>query len=275
MNYKEFKSPFEWENFSSYILKTNRYILNRHWKKFIEGILFTATKREIILKKETTLVRARIGSDCEEYKGPGGEIEIDFGPLRPQDIVAPPPHKSKEGRINPRGISYLYLSNDVETAILEVRAWLRQDITVGYFEITKDIKCIDTSRDKKGYYIHLGKKEPKLPPKTKEEYVWSRINEAFSKPVRPGDEYTSYIPTQYLSECFKTTGYDGIIYKSSLTEKGYNIVLFNPKNAYLKGARVFQIKSIKNTYEECGNPYSYKVDKKKNKIISNKTIQRI
>lgn len=96
-----------------------------------------------------------------------------------------------------------------------------------------------------------------------EEYVWSEINASFSKPVSLGDEHTSYIPTQYLSECFKTAGYDGIIYKSALTEKGYNVVLFNPQNAQLTGAKVFQIESIKQTYKECGNQYSCKQQKSK------------
>jgi hypothetical protein len=262
MKHKEFNSPDEWSKFCSYIIGTNRYVLDKYWKKFVDTILFTAAKREMFLKKGDTLVRARIGSHYEEYEGPDGGIEINYGPLRSQDIVAPLPHKSRDGRINPSGISYLYLSNDIETAILEVRPWLKQDVTVGYFEIANNLKCIDTSRDKKGHYIHFGKKQPKLSPEIKEEYVWSRINESFSRPVSSGDEHTSYIPTQYLSECFKTAGYNGIIYKSALTEKGYNIVLFNPKNAHLKGARVFQIKSIKQPYEECGNPYWCKVTKK-------------
>ena len=92
----------------------------------------------------------------------------------------------------------------------------------------------------------------------KEEFVWGGINSSFSRPVRSEDETINYIPTQYLSEFFKNNGYDGIIYKSALTEKGYNIVLFNPKNARLKGARVFQIKSIKQTFEECDNSYTCK-----------------
>lgn len=263
MNYQGFKNTDEWRLFCNYITTKNRYILDKYWRNFISTVLFTAKKRETLLKKGTTLVRARIGSHYEEYENPDGVIDIDYGPLHRQDIEAPPAQKAKDGRINPRGISYLYLSNDVETAILEVRSWLRQDLTVGYFEIISDLKCVDTSRDKKGHYIHFGAKKPNISPKTIEEYVWSSINESFSRPVSSGDEYNDYIPTQYLSECFKLAGYNGVIYKSALTEKGYNVVLFNPKNAFLKGARVFQITSIKQAYEECGNPYSCKVMKNK------------
>lgn len=256
MKPKAFKRPDEWSYFCSYIIKTNRYVLDKHWKEFIDTILFTAAKREIILKKGTTLVRARIGSHYEEKEDPDGELKIEYGPWHCEDIVAPPPDKAMDGRINPRGISYLYLSNDEETAILEVRSWIGQDVSVGYFEISSNLKCIDTSGDKLFPYFYLTKRQPKLTPEIIKKYVWSGINTSFSRPVSLGDEYTSYIPTQYLSECFKTAGYDGIIYKSAYTEKGYNVVLFNPENALLKGASVFQIESIKPLYKKSGNDYS-------------------
>lgn len=256
MNPKTFKSPDEWSSFCRYIVKTNRYVLDKRWKKFINTILFSAAKREVILKKGITLVRARIGSHYEEKEGPDGQLKTEYGPLQCKEMAAPPLDKTRDGRINPRGISYLYLSNDVETSILEVRSWIGQDVSVGYFEISINLKCVDTSRDKLLPYFYLTKRRPKLTPEIIEKYVWSGINASFSRPVSLGDEYSSYIPTQYLSECFKTAVYDGIIYKSALTEKGYNAVLFNPENAKLKGASVFQIESIKQIYKKSGNDYS-------------------
>ena len=96
-------------------------------------------KREEVLNEGITLVRACIGYHYEELTSPDGNIEIIFGPLNRKDIGAPPPHKTSDGRINPRGISYLYLSDDIETALIEVRPWLKQEVTVGYFEITKNL----------------------------------------------------------------------------------------------------------------------------------------
>jgi len=258
MKRKEFKSPNDWQQFCYFILRTNRYVLNKDWADFIDIILFSAKKRETTLEKGTKLVRARIGSYYDEREDENGELTIVSGPLPRNELMAPPPNKAKGGRINPRGISYLYLSNNIETAILEVRAWIDQEVSVGYFEIKKELKCIDTSRDKKGTFFPWGITEEKLTPDEKEEFVWGGINSSFSRPVRSEDETISYIATQYISELFKTNGYDGIIYKSALTEKGYNIVLFNPKNTSLKGARVFKIKSIKQKFEECDNPYTCK-----------------
>jgi hypothetical protein len=258
MKRKEFKSPNEWQEFCNFIVRTNRYVLNKTWTDFINLILFSAQKRETILEKGTKLVRARIGSYYDEREDENGELRVVTGPLPPKELMAPPPKKAEDARINPRGISYLYLSNSVETAILEVRPWIGQEVSVGHFEIEKELKCIDTSRDKKGTFFYFGEGKPKLTQDEKEEFIWGGINSSFSRPVRSADETINYIPTQYLSEIFKSNGYDGIIYKSALTEKGYNIVLFNPKNAGLKGARVFKIKSIKQTFEECDSPYTCK-----------------
>ncbi len=259
MNYKEFESPHEWDRFCSYILEINRYVLDEHWKKFFNVILFTAKKRELILKNGVPLVRARIGSHYDEREDSDGERVLYHGPLAQKEIVAPPPDKSKDGRINPRGISCLYLSNDIKTAISEVRPSLDQDVTVGLFEITKDLKCIDASKDKtRGCYFDLREAEgaaPEVNPETKEEYVWGGINESFSRLVHPGDEHIHYIPTQYLSAHFKAAGYEGIIYKSSLTKEGNNIVLFNPKDASLRGRKLFRIESIDYIYNKCGEPH--------------------
>lgn len=262
MKPKVFKNPDEWSYFCSYIIKTNRYVLDKHWEEFIDTILFTATKREFILKEGKTLKRARIGSLYEEKEDLDGKLKIEYEPLPCKDLVAPPPDKAIDGRINPRGISYLYLSNHEETAILEVRSWIGQDVSVGYFEISNNLKCIDTSRDKEFPYFCLEENPPALTPETIEKYVWSSINESFSRPVSLEDQHIDYIPTQYISECFKMVGYDGIIYKSAYTEKGYNVVIFNPENAKLKGARIFQITSVNPEYEECGNHYSCMATKK-------------
>ncbi len=139
MNHKEFKSPTAWSTFCQFILKTNRYVLNEHWANFIDIILFTAKKREMILKEGTILVRARIGHYEKEYEHPNGGINIEVGPFGINELGAPPAQKAKIGRINPQGISYLYLSNDKQTAILEVRPWLKQTVSVGYFKITSDL----------------------------------------------------------------------------------------------------------------------------------------
>lgn len=261
----QFTSPDEWHDFCRYLQMQNRYVLNKKWNKFIETILFTAKKRVHILKQGKILYRARIGSEEYEYtvKDEKGNScpNIGISPLSPKEIDAPPGEKALEGRINPRGISYLYLANNEETAISEVRPWLGKMITVGQFRLCKDITVVDASRDKHGrHFISDGEIEPS---EEWESYVWRDINRSFSTPVSRGEEHRYYVPTQYLSECFKNAGYDGIMYRSSLTMDGYNIVLFDPRNARLKAAGLYDIKSV--IYEFGGPSNVYVCKEESNK----------
>jgi hypothetical protein len=251
----EFNSPEEWKEFCKYILHKNRYVLSKRWDSFIDAILVTSKKRMHILKKGIRLFRARIGSYEKEYYDENGNFNFDVGPLSPEEIEAPPYDKAQEGRINPKGIPYLYLANNIETAISEVRPWLKANVSVGHFILLNDLKLVDTSKDKHRYYVYFGKGKPKFSSTKKESYIWGDINQSFSIPVTPGDEHNTYVPTQYLSEYFKTHGWDGIIYKSSLNKNGYNIVLFNPQVAYLECAQLFDIEALKYEYKECANPY--------------------
>ena len=248
MDGKEFKTRNDWCSFCGYLRHSNRYVLSKKWSDFLNTILHTAKKRVEILEEECVLYRARIGHDEVRYKGEYGDEPPFYEPFSKENIGAPPPEKARGGRINPRGISVLYLSNNIETAISEVRPWLKQNVTIGKFIVKSGLKIINTTNDKRTLDLFLKDRPPT--PDEKDKYVWGSINNSFSKPVRPGEEYREYIPTQYLSEFFKTNGYDGIAYKSALTENGYNIVLFDPKNTSVKKTELFKIESIKLTYNE-------------------------
>jgi hypothetical protein len=249
MNGKEFKSLNDWHGFCGYLTRSNRYVLNKRWSDFLNTILHTVEKRVEVHEEKFTLFRARIGDNEVKYKDEYGDEDSHHEPFsKEEDIGAPPPKKARGGRINPRGISVLYLSNNIETAISEVRPCLNQNVTIGIFILKSGLKIINTTKDKENFNLYL--KNRPLTPDEKAKHIWFRINNSFSEPVRPGDEDIKYIPTQYLSEFFKTNGYDGIAYKSALNEDGYNLVLFDPTNATLKKTKLFKIESIKHTYNK-------------------------
>ena len=54
---------------------------------------------------------------------------------------------------------------------------------------------------------------------------------------------TEYIPTQILSELFKSLELDGVRYKSALHD-GYNLALFNVVMAKMVDCQVFDAKCI-------------------------------
>lgn len=261
---KEFNDPEDWQKFEKYLCETNRFILSDYWDNFIKTIVETSQKRDMILKKGGQLVRARIGSEWVTFDD-GDEQPC---PISPLDMGPPPKDIAKEGRLNSKGISYLYLSTNEETAISEVRPWIGSEITIGYFKIIEDLKIIDTSTDDpKTPKIRIYHRSNELPPISysaveKEEYIWGYINSAFSRPMSPSESKLKYLPTQYLSEKFKTIGYDGIAYKSSLSEKGHNICLFYPDKAKCYYCNMFAINKIKYEYEKSGNPIKLTEDKK-------------
>ncbi len=246
-----FESPTDWYLFCGYLTTENRYVLTRRWTNFIDAIVETAHKRVEILKKGTKLARARIG--VKEIQDPTYDFLTDIVPLPPDEMGAPPSEEARDGRINPHGISYLYLGNSVETAVAEARPWVGAEVSVGYFTILKDQRLINTSEDKKVIFLpSLGRQ---YSAEEKEKGVWGDINDSFSRPVSPQESSRWYVPTQYLAEVFKTHGYDGILYKSSLNEKGYNLALFDPSVAELFKCSMFRVEGVDYKFRESGNPY--------------------
>jgi len=252
-NKEVFEDPTDWYFFCKYLTIENRYVLTPRWEKFIKAVVETAHKKVEILKKGTNLARARIG--VKETQNEKYNFIIDRSPLPPDEMGAPPSEEAKDGRINPDGISYLYLANNKETAIAEARPWVGAEVSVGYFTILKEQKLINTSQDKKTFYLSppfLGKQ---YTDEEKEGGVWGDMNDSFSRPVSPQESSRWYVPTQYLAEVFKTRGYDGILYKSSLNEEGYNVALFNPAAAELFKCSMFRVEGVGYKFRESGNPY--------------------
>ena len=266
----EFLSPEDWQEFTKYLSETNRFILSDYWKEFIEHVIKTSHKRTKRLKKDTILVRARIGVSWIEFDD-GDEQPC---PISPREMGPPPKQLAKASRLNSEGIPYLYLATKIDTAVAEVRPWIGSELTIGLFKILSDLRIVDTSDDKPKNSLLLyefvnpnGQAfDIRMRPidsytsAEKEEFVWGDINSAFSRPISPSDSPLKFLPTQYLSEKLKTEGYDGIAYKSSLSQEGYNVALFDPQKAKCTGCRMYKIKQVKYEFEESGNPVSLSTD---------------
>ena len=152
---------------------------------------------------------------------------------------APPRRFAKDGRLNPRGIPYLYLASDKNTAIAEVRPWINQFVTVGEFQVLKNLNIVDTTKILKSSKVKI---------KNHLEYndylVWRNIDREFSKPVSTEDDLLEYLPTQYLADLFKSAGYDGVKYNSSVIRKGYNLLIFNIRVAKCNKCRLYSVSEL-------------------------------
>ncbi len=138
------------------------------------------------------------------------------------EMGAPTKERAKQGRANPEGVPYLYLSNSKETCIAEIRPKINSLVSVGTFKFREPATIVDiSSRYLKSPFVY-GKDFPKI-------YKHYNFIKYMAKKIsEPIDNGIDYLPTQYLCELIKSSGYDGILFKSSLTD-GKNLTMFSEK----------------------------------------------
>jgi hypothetical protein len=158
----------------------------------------------------------------------------------------PPIELASSGRANPKGISYLYVADSLETSMYETRASLFDYVTVGEFKLTEDIKILNLQNPKDDpiYWSEIEEIENYL------IYIpfIQTLQKELSLPIRKRDQILDYIPTQYISEFIKSLGFDGVEYQSSLNSEGYNIAIFKPEKLECFKTNVYEIKDIKLTH---------------------------
>ena len=202
---------FSWEKFSQEIKSVNRFHFqnNLDLEKLKE--IFAHYSKGII--KGKNFYRARISPSSEGF------------PI--SQMGNPPNDKASDGRANPKGISYLYLSNDIKTALFEVRANLYDYINVGKFKLKENLQVINLSSKVIDIFTFLD--NDLLEEQIIHQPFISRLEQELAKPHRKSDSDLDYLPTQYISELIKSMGFDGIEFKSAQNPQGYNLAIFYPK----------------------------------------------
>lgn len=142
---------------------------------------------------------------------------------------APPKRRSSNGRANPAGIPYLYLGSIPETAIAEVRPHTGEVACVATFNIP-EIKAVDLRNPRELVSPFIWDDADKIAQLRADLPFLERLGEELTRPVQPAGAAIDYIPSQYLCEFIKKIGFDGVVYRSSVSE-GINLALFNPEQA--------------------------------------------
>jgi len=151
-------------------------------------------------------------------------------PFQIEEMGAPPKHLATHGRANPTGIPYLYLGSLPQTAISEIRPHTGEVACVADFLIPPNLTLVDLRNPRKlvspfvlGGAGAIGQLRADIP-------FLERLGNELTRPVLPRSAAIDYIPSQYLCEFIKKRGYDGVIYRSSVSE-GINLALFEPRIA--------------------------------------------
>ncbi len=248
----EFTDLTDYFSFARYARKKRRHFFGGAHNRLLLAVQNTAERRAMKIKTGTELWRAQLGCVETEFsvvvRSAAGTQEADNMDRKPYapSRMKPLANRAKEGRANPKGIPCIYLSDDRDTAMSEMRSWEGSFLSCGQFFTTKPLKVVDCSFDEQALLFDFSA-EPT--PEDVERYVWGTINNAFSEPVTNADDTPDYAPTQILSELFKETGFDGVRY-SSRVGNGHSIALFDLKAVEVKEVLLFQTDKLKVTFKE-------------------------
>ncbi len=218
-------APLTWFQFKEHIITKKRY--QTDFQQFVEAIGEMSIKRHKTLEKGKQFFRARIGPDRNK-RIPKENRLMSITPYKGQEMQIPPFEKRRPGRANANGIGVLYLANDEPTAIAEVRPWKGALVSVVKFKLLSDIKIVDLTGERGDVPPLLWLAfQDSLDLQQLYESLWEQIDQEFSEPISPDDTDIYYIPTQIIAEVFWKKGASGVIYKSAMSDTGYNLVLFD------------------------------------------------
>ena len=226
-NYKEANAL--WSSFRDDVLFKQRFFLNH---PFLDKLAEIARTLETIIDPGKIYYRARIIDDNavmehmlrksydpnsteEERKWYFSKANKFKGLSKEGSYVPRDPKLIRDARSNPKFIRYLYVAESPTTAVYEVRPILSSAVNVAGIEVKEPLRIANIAVD-----IDLSMAKEK----SIDEWLLGFVQSVFSIPTTNPDEY---IPSQIIAEFFRSLGYDGIRYSSSLHEGGYNLTIYD------------------------------------------------
>lgn len=242
MNY-----PSGWllfREFEEEIKSRNRFFPNDKFLRLFDRIIEEPYNTRIV-QKGTELYRARRNKPTGEFEWVS---ELGVNRTNPGN-----------NRASPIGIPYMYLADEPETAIAEIRANVNDSVTVATYTAKSDLAFIALDGNTA---IVSGSEDDEIPPYDVLGFI-ARLGHNFAVPIqRPEIEY---LPTQYFTEYCKQKGFSGVRYVSSARgmhvygdKNNYNYVLFEDSNVTFQEAYGYTVKNI--TYQICKEAQIYLKD---------------
>jgi len=237
------------------ILSSTALVNAKSWDDFVNELktknrFHTNSINEKVLKSYCSFLEKTYEKGQKFYRGRISENSSGF---TTSEMSAPPSKIAKAGRVNAEGISHLYMANDINTTIHETRAGAYDIITVGTFELQRNITIIDFQKldkiypftedlDLLGYVINI-------------EYL-RKMNQEMSKALRRDDSPLDYVPTQFIADYIKSFNnsdncplYRGIEYQSTMNRDGFNLVAFYPDDFKCISVETVSVSGIKYNYK--------------------------
>lgn len=225
----------EWGAFKRELMHENRFFPNNS----IYSQIFSDKSIFAVLEElETTR------SNVDDFY----RARISDAPLDRIKMGVPPAHLVTAGRANPVGISYLYLAEDIDTAILEVRPSNGAIVYVSKFNPNSNLKLLDLTDPK--LTASVLRQGEEIESALKYLNLLELFARELAKPVLPDKSHLDYIPTQFICEFFKSkANVDGIVFSSSFG-RGRNIVLFSSDKVENENPIHFKITKTTHEYDQ-------------------------
>ncbi len=238
----KFRSWWSFIRFMHSVKHASRYVRTSETQAFLDALVETSAKRHRFLKLGHVLWRAQLGSAVRRREVAGILVEnpAPFAKAR----MKPPVDSAHEGRVNPKGIPVLYAATDKKTAMTEVRPWVGSHISLGRFELTRDVTLIDFSGEDDSALRFYPVEPDAL---QREKVIWAQVGQSFAMPISNEPSTAEYVPTQVIAEIFRARNLDGIVYKSSLGP-GRNVALFDLAAAKLTARFLHEVEAVSLTF---------------------------
>ena len=139
------------------------------------------------------------------------------------------------GRMNPKGISALYIATDIRTAVTELHPYPGEWYSVATIQTNEPLRIADLS-------LGLSKLED----------IFARhLAICVQEFISQGFEEKDYIFPQFIASYCQHLGYDGIAYRSKYATKenvskrqGINLTVFNYKKCEAIGSKLHKVNRI-------------------------------
>ncbi|KQY92835.1 hypothetical protein ASD21_12325 [Caulobacter sp. Root1455] len=204
----------------------------------------------------TTLYRARAFQADDKLLEAMSRPDLHLGP--------PPSQLAAAGRMNARGISVFYGTNEARVAIAEVQPPVGSQVLVGQFEITRPLRLLDLtalSDVASGGSVF----DPESSSRMERAMFLRSLSARISRPVMPDDEPFEYLATQAVADFLATESeleLDGIIFPSvQVAGAVVNVALFHKAAGVeeLELPHETKIEARRGRWEEDGFEIDYEV----------------
>lgn len=175
-------------------------------------------------------------------------IQTEGSPIPKEKMGIAPTHLAKNGRANPVGIPYLYVSSNYETAIAETRPHPDDLVSVAIFNVTAPLRLLNLQHPRETISPFIID-DDELEKLRNDLNFLCHLATELSKPILPRVADLEYLPTQYLCEFIKNCEFDGVVFKSSISS-GSNVALFNDKKVELAEVNEYRVQNVQYAYEK-------------------------